>query len=419
MDIDGLERLLAGLESGEIGVVTRDLAEPSPLAARGARRAALRYLDDAPLEERRTQAVMSRRWLAPEEAADLGRLDPEAIARVRAEAWPDPANADELHDALVWLGFLAEARRRLGRLASRPRARAARRPAAWAPLDDLDRCRARAASSRRSGPGRGSNPRSPLRPRRMGATGRGMTPCRDSARSSRGAGASHRECACSTSRIGADRYRGRARSASDRRLRYARALHPAGRLDEWCERRLLARIHNYTVKRLRAEIEPVAARDFLRFLLRWRVAAASACRAGRRRGDGRPARRLRGSGRRLGNRDPAGPDRRVRAELAGRSMPGRADRVGAPQAAHRQTERRRPNAGARALHADHAAGARMPALDVLSPPPEAGGASARAQAVLECIQAQGASFFDELVEGTACCARRSKRRSPSWSLWVS
>ena len=43
---------------------------------------------------------------------------------------------------------------------------------------------------------------------------------------------------------------------------------------EWCERRLLARIHRYTVKRLRAEIEPVEARDFLRFLLR--VAARDA-----------------------------------------------------------------------------------------------------------------------------------------------
>ena len=52
---------------------------------------------------------MARRWLEPESAADLGRLDPEAIARVKAEAWPDAANADELHDALVWLGFLTEA----------------------------------------------------------------------------------------------------------------------------------------------------------------------------------------------------------------------------------------------------------------------------------------------------------------------
>ena len=106
MDIEGLERLLAGLESGAIRVIARDLTEPSPLALEVLSARPYAYLDDAPLEERRTQAVMSRRWLAPEEAGELGRLDPEAIERVRAEAWPEPANADELHDALVWLGFL-------------------------------------------------------------------------------------------------------------------------------------------------------------------------------------------------------------------------------------------------------------------------------------------------------------------------
>ena len=50
---------------------------------------------------------------------------------------------------------------------------------------------------------------------------------------------------------------------------------PAG-AEEWCERRLLARVHGYTVKRLRAEIEPVAARDFLRFLLAWQRVAPDA-----------------------------------------------------------------------------------------------------------------------------------------------
>ena len=84
---------------------------------------------------------MARRWLAPEEASDLGRLDPEAIARVKAEAWPDAANADELHDALVWLGFLTDGRgrgeRRLERLAGRacrPEARGAASSVAGATL---------------------------------------------------------------------------------------------------------------------------------------------------------------------------------------------------------------------------------------------------------------------------------------------
>ena len=96
-----------GSSPATIDVVARDLTEPSPLALEVLSARPYAYLDDAPLEERRTQAVMGRRWLAPEDAADIGRLDPEAIARVRAEAWPEAANADELHDALVWLGFLS------------------------------------------------------------------------------------------------------------------------------------------------------------------------------------------------------------------------------------------------------------------------------------------------------------------------
>ena len=93
---------------------------------------------------------------------------------------------------------------------------------------------------------------------------------------------------------------------------------PGVMADEWCERRLLARIHRYTVKRLRAEIEPVAARDFLRFLFGWQRVAPDTQMEGpdARRSDCRPTRRLRGAGRRLGNRDPAGAYRRVRAGLA-------------------------------------------------------------------------------------------------------
>ncbi|MGH7061628.1 MAG: hypothetical protein ACREFH_14670, partial [Stellaceae bacterium] len=114
MDLAGLETLLARLQSGEVRVVARDLAEPSPLALEVLSARPYAFLDDAPLEERRTQAVMARRWLSPEAASELGRLDPEAIALVRAEAWPDPVNADELHDALMWLGFLAEDEARAG-----------------------------------------------------------------------------------------------------------------------------------------------------------------------------------------------------------------------------------------------------------------------------------------------------------------
>src|SRR5262249_17268029 len=108
MDIEGLERVLAGLEAGTIQVVASDLTQPSPLALEALSARPYAFLDDAPLEERRTQAVMARRWHDPQSASELGRLDPQAITRVREEAWPDPANAEELHDALLWLGCMTD-----------------------------------------------------------------------------------------------------------------------------------------------------------------------------------------------------------------------------------------------------------------------------------------------------------------------
>ena len=81
MDIQGLERLLARLESGAVRVIACDLTQPSPLALEALSARPYAFLDDAPLEERRTQAVMARRWHDPQSASELGRLDPQAIAR--------------------------------------------------------------------------------------------------------------------------------------------------------------------------------------------------------------------------------------------------------------------------------------------------------------------------------------------------
>src|SRR5262249_2717326 len=117
MDIDGLEALLASIEKGEKGgktLVARDLREPSPLSMEILNARPYAFLDDAPLEERRTQAVMSRRWLDPETAADLGTLDQAAIDQVREEAWPQAESADELHDILLQLGFITAAEGRTG-----------------------------------------------------------------------------------------------------------------------------------------------------------------------------------------------------------------------------------------------------------------------------------------------------------------
>uniref|UniRef100_UPI0026399122 DEAD/DEAH box helicase n=1 Tax=Dokdonella sp. TaxID=2291710 RepID=UPI0026399122 len=108
MDIDGLEAVLKGLEDGSLRIVARDLTQPSPLAAEilGARPYA--FLDDAPLEERRTQAVASRRWTDIAGADDLGRLDAAAIEAVREEAWPEARSADELHAVLLGIGYVTD-----------------------------------------------------------------------------------------------------------------------------------------------------------------------------------------------------------------------------------------------------------------------------------------------------------------------
>ncbi|WP_084197576.1 DEAD/DEAH box helicase [Solimonas soli] len=112
MDEDGFIALLRRLESGAVQVICRDLTAPSPLSESILNARPYAFLDDAAAEERRTLAVKSRSSLEPQSAVDLGRLDPEAIARVRTEMWPDPASEDEVHDALVVHGFLTAAEAR-------------------------------------------------------------------------------------------------------------------------------------------------------------------------------------------------------------------------------------------------------------------------------------------------------------------
>ena len=285
MDIKGLERLLAGLEGGKIKVVARDLTEPSPLAHEVLTARPYAYLDDAPLEERRTQAVMSRRWLDPEAASELGQLDGDAIARVREEAWPDPTNADELHDGLVWLGVLTEAE-----VVSR---------AGWSEwLEDL--ARARRATQIRTAQAsfwvaaerlphvQALWPDAPLSPviSSPASAEHCETPEQALVELVRGRLEGQGPLTASelTKIFGLDEGRILAALAALETEGFALSgrFTPDVAAKEWCERRLLARIHRYTVKRLRAEIEPVAARDYLRFLFEWQRVAPGGRMAGPR-----------------------------------------------------------------------------------------------------------------------------------------
>jgi ATP-dependent helicase Lhr and Lhr-like helicase len=279
MDIEGLERLLRGLEAGSIRVIARDLTEPSPLALEVLSARPYAFLDDAPLEERRTQAVMSRRWLDPETAADIGKLDPEAIARVRAEAWPDAGSADELHDALLWLTCLTAAEAAAG---------------SWPELLAL------LAGTRRvtrlAVPGGGLwvvAERLPLftalypgvrgEPAVVTPEAHARTVTADEALVEvvrgrlEGAGPTTAQALAATLSLPPARIEAAlaALEAEGFALRGVFTAEAAAG-GEWCERRLLARIHRYTVKRLRAEIEPIEARHYLRFLLEWQRVSAAA-----------------------------------------------------------------------------------------------------------------------------------------------
>ena len=108
MDVDGLIDLLSRIESGAVELVARDLPEPSPLAHEILNAKPYAFLDNAPLEERRTQAVYTRR--AGESSADagLGILDIAAIKKVCQEAWPRVTSADELHETLLLTGALTD-----------------------------------------------------------------------------------------------------------------------------------------------------------------------------------------------------------------------------------------------------------------------------------------------------------------------
>jgi ATP-dependent Lhr-like helicase len=282
MDIDGLQRLLRGLEAGDIKVVARDLPTPSPLAAEILTARPYAFLDDAPLEERRTNAVAQRRWLDPETAADMGKLDPAAISQVRAEAWPEATNADELHDALNshglitaeegtgagWTRFLEEliSANRAARLTTDgwtfwvcaeclPMLRAIYPEATLFP--DLSPPADPAAK-----PWTRESAIPDLVRNRLQALG--PVTVRDLAETLHLPAA---DIGVALVELESEGFVLRGRFGEEASAPEAVALGDATL--EWCERRLLARIHRYTIKTLRAEIEPVSPADFMRFLFDW------------------------------------------------------------------------------------------------------------------------------------------------------
>jgi ATP-dependent helicase Lhr and Lhr-like helicase len=279
MDIDGLRELLGGIESGRVTVVVRETTEPSVLAHEILNGKPYTFLDDAPLEERRSRAVPLRRGL-PVQAGELARLDPAAIERVAEQVRPDPRDADELHDLLmtaVTLRPVPDWRPMFDTLVAGRRAAAVHGPAGelWCAVErrpvievlfpDAAIVPDHPCPVALSGepPDEDAAAADLLRGH---LDGRGPSTTADLAQAT---GLPENLIVRALARLEEEGFalRGRFRA-------------PGG-AEEFCARRLLARIHAYTRERKRAEIEPVTARDFMRFLLRWQHVEPGTKREGR------------------------------------------------------------------------------------------------------------------------------------------
>lgn len=398
MDSEGWLALLRRMEAGEVRLVQRDLPEPSPLAAEVLTARPYAFLDDAPLEERRTQAVLARRWSDPQSTDDLGALDVEAILAVAEEAWPQARTADELHEALMGLSCLTDAESRsdphwpalLDALAVSGRVtrmEIAEGEGLWLPLERLTQFRVLYPNAdyapRLTIPAAfaevGDEEAVRVEVIRARLSGFGPLPLPRIARALAQPASAVAIALATLEREG-----------------YVLRGHftPGSREEEWCERHLLARIHRYTVKRLRREIEPVERRDFLRFLFDWqRLAPAT-------RGEGAEAvavllEQLEGyqaaAGAWEGELLPA---RLKHYESSWLDALCRSGRVVWARLAGRQTAGAGPVRGTPIVL--------LPRRRLSLWMSRAGNAevqpSARAQRVLAVLERQGALFFDELLD---------------------
>jgi ATP-dependent helicase Lhr and Lhr-like helicase len=278
MDIDGLRELVAGIEAGRITVITRDTTEPSVLAHEILHGPPFTYLDEeTEAGNRRSRQVQIPRGL-PVDARDLARLDPAAIARVREQVQPQLRDADELHDLLMtlfvmrpvapwqeWFDSLAAAGR-AGRMCGPDGVLwcSAERSVVLAPLfPDWSAVAAPAMSGLRA-----------MEPEAVAAellrghldvSGPSTT-----ADLGRVTGLGSSDVSMALIRLETEGFALRGRFSD-----------PDGP-EEWCARRVLTRIHAYTRQRKRREVEPVAAQDFMRFLLRWQHVTSDTRREGSR-----------------------------------------------------------------------------------------------------------------------------------------
>jgi ATP-dependent helicase Lhr and Lhr-like helicase len=268
MDIDGLKALVRRFEQGTVRLHFIDTVEPSVLSHEILNGAPFTYLDeDGEIGERRSRAVPLRRGL-PVEPRELGRLDPEAIERVRAEAVPDVRDPDELHDVLVSLVIASpreEWTEHFEALAGDGRCFEVQRSGIervfWAATE-------RRGELEALFPDASFVPDHALVPSLAGRA--------DPDEASVIAVQGHLEISGPTDEQELVAATGLAPGSVKIALEILRTrgfavggVFEQGRGEQWCSRRLLARVHSYTRERRRAQIRPVSQEQWEEFLESW------------------------------------------------------------------------------------------------------------------------------------------------------
>ena len=324
MDIDGLRDVLRGIEEGRIRCVAVDTPVPSQFSHEILNANPYAYLDDAPLEERRARAVEMRRVLPAAVLEEVGALDPAAIEQVQAEAWPDVRDADELHDVLhTFVVMPAETRSQVSGLRSQESSQLLavgsqlRNPqltAVWSNF--FERLQAERRAFVADVPTESGTRRfwvaaeradifAALHPTDISAGGGARATQADETAALASKGVDRDEALLAavrgwmehlgpTTASELGELLGLPASEIDKALLRIEASgailrgkfrtgrraslgldgsetrpHTGTSETEWCERRLLARIHRLTVATLRKQIEPVTAAQFMNWLLRW------------------------------------------------------------------------------------------------------------------------------------------------------
>jgi len=433
MDLDGLKNLLRGMAEGRIRCVAVDTPVPSQFSHEILNANPYAYLDDAPLEERRARAVEMRRILPESVLKEVGKLDPAAIAQVREEAWPDVRDADELHDVLHTLIAVPEnCRVLLDRTAESGHPHAILESGQWCRYFERLMQEGRAANALSDGRHYwvaaerakmfsllfrdASFDRAPVEIESKApswddallalVTG-WMTHLGPTTAEQMGSmlGLSPSEVEKALLRMEASGAVLRGNFTG----RHSRAGAPAPHELEWCERRLLARIHRLTVATLRKQIEPISAAQFMRWLLRWQHVAAGTQVQGER-ATMEVLRQLQGFeipanawerhilARRIANYDPQWLDQLCLTGAVGwgRLSPHPATLEDSAAGKRRVV----PTSVAPITFFVREEADWMTPHNPAAHQPEARGLSDGARQVLEFLRERGASFFADIVRGT-------------------